>query len=54
MSPLIAVCHGDGCSCAEVPITVDPTLLADGSPLLCGCCGEAITDITPIDDTAGA
>jgi len=48
----IATCHTEGCAAAGVACTVDPALLGPDTVILCGTCGQAITDIT--EDGSGA
>lgn len=40
-----ATCHTTGCAAADVACTVDPALLDPGTTILCGTCGQPITDI---------
>lgn len=39
----VATCHADGCGNAHVALVVP----ADGSAVVCGPCGQPITDLTP-------
>jgi hypothetical protein len=47
---MLVTCHTDGCDNAGITIPLDPPIL-DGAPVvvdvvLCGVCGQTITDVT--------
>jgi hypothetical protein len=48
----IATCHTDGCAVAGAACTVDPGLLDPDTVILCGTCGQPITDITDDEPSA--
>jgi hypothetical protein len=48
----IATCHTEGCAAAGVACTVDPALLGPETTILCGTCGQPITDIENDEESA--
>ncbi|MGW1625790.1 hypothetical protein [Streptomyces sp. NPDC002172] len=51
---LTATCHTSGCTMAEVPNPAPFYPNADAPTFrgMCGQCGETVTDIVPLADTA--
>jgi hypothetical protein len=47
-----ATCHTTDCAAAGVACTVDPGLLDPGEAILCGTCGQHITDISDSEGSA--
>lgn len=46
--PYVGVCRTSGCESEDVPLHLE---LIEGTQVVCGQCGEQITDLTPQQET---